>query len=207
MRRLIFILLAIAAAPLMAAEPDLLARIGAQAERHAVVRAEFVQQKQMAALKRPLVTSGHVVFSHRDGVLWQIESPYRAGYALGENSVVEIAGDGTRRERNLRDVPGLAQVATIFRAMLGANEKALRETFDVEARGDVERWQIELKPRQEQLARFVSRFSLAGGRFVESIRIEEAGGDTTLIRFRNTQAGEAASAAELVAFGKANPKP
>jgi len=202
------------ALPASAADTDTLALIGAQIEQHAVVRADFTQSKQMAALKRPLLTSGHLVFSRRHGVLWQIEQPYRMSYVLGEDRIVEIAADGTRRERGLREVPGLAQVGRVFRALLGANTVALREVFNANVRGDASKWEIELKPRQPQLAQFLSGLTLSGGSFVDSIRINEAGGsesggegggerngDTTLIRFRNSHAAEAPSAAELQLFG------
>ena len=190
-----------------AAEPapaDALARIGAQIEQHAVVRAEFTQSKQMAAMKRPLVTSGHLVYSRQHGVLWQIEQPFRMSYVLGEDKIVEIGADGVRRERGLRDVPGLAQVGRIFRAMLGANTNALREYFDATVQGDPAKWEIELKPRQPQLAQFLSGLQLSGGRFVDSIRINEAGGDATQIRFRNSQGTGAPSDAELQLFGVSN---
>lgn len=224
MRRLILSLLLFAAAPLRAAAPadaDTLARIGAQIEQHAVVRAEFTQSKRMAALKRPLVTTGRLVFSRRHGVLWQIEQPYRITYVLGEERIVEIAADGTRRERGLRDVPGMAQVGRVFRALLGANTAALGETFTVVVRGDPDKWEIDLKPRQAQLAQFLSGLHLSGGRFVESIRIDENGGagetgqqgskenskDSTQIRLRNAQSADAPNADELQLFGGVAGKP
>lgn len=91
MRWLIFFLLPLSL-QVLSAEPDTLSRIGAQMEQYPVVRAEFIQNKQMPALKRPLVTSGRLVFSRRHGVLWQIEQPYRMSYVLGEERIVEITG-------------------------------------------------------------------------------------------------------------------
>lgn len=205
MRWLISFLLILLVGPAQTAEtvqPDALARIGAQIEQHAVVRAEFTQSKQMAAMKRPLVTSGHLVYSRRHGVLWQIEQPFRMSYVLGEDKIVEIGADGVRRERGLRDVPGLAQVGRVFRAMLGANTSALREYFDATVQGDPAKWEIELKPRQPQLAQFLTGLQLSGGRFVDGIRIAEAGGDTTQIHFRNSQGASVPSNAELQLFGE-----
>lgn len=189
--------------PLHAADTDTLAQIGAQLEQHAVIRAEFTQRKQMAAMKRPLVTSGRLVFSRQHGVLWQIEQPLRISYVLGEERIVEIGADGVRRERGIRDVPGLAQVGRIFRAMLGANSAALREQFDATVHGDSTQWEITLTPRNAQLAQFLTRLQLSGGRFVNDISIAEAGGDTTQITFRHTPGANALSNAELQHFGVA----
>jgi hypothetical protein len=190
--------------PLPARAADVLNQIGAQIEQFQVVRAEFVQTKQMAALKRPLVTSGHLTFSRQHGVLWQIEKPYRVSYVLGETKIVEIGGDGARRVRETRDVPGLAQVGRVFRAMLGANSDTLREYFDVAAQGTPAQWSIALTPRQSQLARFLSGMQLTGGRFVEEIRISEAGGDDTRIRLSNSQGVAALNDAEATLFGTEN---
>lgn len=193
--------------PLYAVEPDMLARIGTQIEQYPIVRAEFTQIKQMAAMKRPLITSGRLVYSRRYGVLWQIEQPYRISYMLGEEKIVEIGTDGVRKERGLREVPGLAQVGRIFRAMLGANAVALRESFNVAVQGDADKWEIELKPRQSQLAQFLTGLQLSGGHFVETIRIGEAGGDTAQIRFHNTRGASALSEPELSLFSGEPGKP
>jgi hypothetical protein len=188
-----------------AAEPEMLARIGAQIGQHAVVRAEFTQTRQMAVMKRPLVTSGRLVYARQQGVLWQIDQPYRMTYALGEERMAEIGADGARRERRLRDVPGLAQVSRVLRALFGADTAVLQEHFEITLRGDTAKWELELKPRQAQLAQVITALQVSGGRFVEAIRMEEAGGDTTQIRFRNPQAAAAPDAAELQLFGP--PKP
>ena len=205
MRRLIFVAALLLGAAANAAtevsSPDTLTRIGAQIEQHAVIRAEFTQRKQIAAMKRPLVTSGRLVYSREFGVLWQIEQPLRISYVLGDERIVEIDADGVRRERGVRDVPGLAQVGRVFRAMLGANSAALREHFDATVSGDPAQWQIELKPRSAQLAQFLTLLQLSGGRFVSDIRIAEAGGDTTQISLRNTQGAGALSDAEARLFG------
>ena len=180
---------------------DTLARIASQIEKYPVVHAEFVQTKQMAALKRPLVTTGRLTFSRSHGVLWQIEQPYRMSYVLGEERIVEIGSDGVRRERGLREVPGLAQVGRVFRALLGANTSALQEYFDLALKGDASKWELELKPRQAQLAQFLTVMRLDGASFVEGITISETGGDSMQIRLRNAQGASVPSEAELQLFG------
>jgi hypothetical protein len=76
----------------------------------------------------------------------------------------------------------------------------LREHFNATVQGDAVKWAIELKPRQPQLAQFLTSLHLSGGRFIDNIRIDEAGGDVTQIRFRNTQGAGAPSVTELQLF-------
>ena len=190
-----------AGTPALAAEPPAtMASIGEQIERQAVIRADFVQTKQMAALKRPLVTSGRLIFARQAGVLWQIEKPYRMSYVLGETRLVEIGADGARRVREARDVPGLAQVGRVFRALLGANDAALRDYFDATVQGDAGHWTMTLKPRAPQLAQYLGALQLSGGRYVDEISIIEAGGDHTRIVFSNSRGSDELEAAEAALF-------
>ncbi|NOU41367.1 MAG: outer membrane lipoprotein carrier protein LolA [Methylotenera sp.] len=169
-----------------AAEVDLLNKIGHKIEQHAVIRAEFTQTKQMQALKRPLITTGKLTYSRSYGVLWQILQPYNISYVLGEDKIIEIDANGLRKERSFRDVPGLAQVGRVFRAILGANVSALNTYFEVTAQGDTDKWKLALIPRQQQLLKSLSLIELSGGQFVETIIITEASGDTATLRFRKT---------------------
>lgn len=179
---------------------DLLTRIAAQLDKHAVVRAEFAQSKQISGLKRPLQTGGKLVFARQYGVLWQIEQPYKISYILSEDKVIEIAAEGSRKERLARDLPGLAQVGRVFRAMLGADTVALREYFDTQAKGDAANWSLVLTPRQAQMAQFIEQLDISGGAFVGAIRIQEKGGDSTQIKFRNSSGASALSTSEQQLF-------
>jgi len=203
-RRLILILLACFAAPLAAAPADDIAsRLGARLEQVPVLRAEFVQSKTMAAFKKPLVTRGRLVFARQQGVLWQIEQPLKLAYVLQEGRMLEIDDSGVAQARTTQDVPGIAQVGRIFRALLGGQTKALADLFDCTSSGDPERaWTLILVPRTPQVAQFIQRITLSGGRHVDSIRIEEAGGDTATIRFRQTSEAMELTAAERNLFGK-----
>jgi hypothetical protein len=203
-------LLALAAssvcAPLCAAEPATLAHIAAQLGQHAVVRAEFTQTRQLAVMKRPLVSSGRVLYARGHGVLWQAEQPRRVSYALGEDRIAEIAADGARRERGVREVPGLSQVSRVLRALFDADSAVLQQYFELSVRGDAARWELDLKPRQAQLAQFLAAMQVSGGRFVDAVRLEDAGGDVTQIQFRNSTSADAPSAEELQLF-RGSPAP
>jgi outer membrane lipoprotein-sorting protein len=185
---------------------DLLPRIAAQLDKHAVVRAEFTQAKQINGLKRPLQTGGQLVFARQHGVLWRIEQPYQVSYILSEDKVVEIGADGSRKERLARDLPGLAQVGRVFRAMLGANTTALREYFDIQAQGDAGNWSLKLVPRQAQMAQFIERLDISGGSFVGAIRIQESSGDITQIKLRNSSGASALTEREQQVFAGSGPQ-
>ena len=180
---------------------ETLAGIGERIAQYPVIRAEFEQTKQMAALKRPLVTSGHLTFSRQYGVLWVIEKPYRMSYVLSETRVAEIGSDGVRRIREAKDVAGLAQVGRVFRALLGANTEMLRDYFETTVESNPAQWRINLKPKQPQLAQYIAGMQVSGGRFVEAIRIDERRGDTARIVFNRVEDAAVPNEAELALFG------
>lgn len=204
MRCLILMFLTLMASTLHAAPADDVAnRLGAHLEQAPVIRAEFEQKKDMAAFKKPLVTRGRLVFARQHGVLWQIEQPLKLTYVLQEGRMVEIGEDGTTQSRTTQDAPAVAQVGRIFRALLGGQTKTLAEFFDSSGNGDPDKaWTITLNPRNPQVSQFIKRITLAGGKHVDSIRIEEANGDTASIRFRQTVEANELSAEERKLFNK-----
>lgn len=184
-----------------AVEVDMLDQVGKKIEQYPVIRAEFTQTKQMQELKRPLIITGQLTYSRSHGLLWQIFQPFHVSYVLGEEKVVEIDANGLRKERGARDLPGLAQIGKVFRAMLSADASALHTYFDVAAQGDTDKWQLILKPRQQQISKSLLSIELSGSQFVEAIVMNEARGDTTTITYRKTHGATVLSDAESQLFG------
>lgn len=178
-------LLGIATISVAQASPDL-SQLGARLGQANTIHARFSQTKVIQALKKPLRTSGRVVFAQGKGVLWLIEKPYQASYALTTETVAEISPNGTRKERNARDVPALAHVGRVFQSIFQGDLHAMEEHFDVTVSGEPEHWRVGMKPKQA-LSRFLSNISVQGGLFLERIEIEEAQGDHTRIDFRDSQ--------------------
>jgi len=185
-----------------AEQQDLLKQLGDRIEQHAVLRADFTQTKQMPALKRPLITSGKLLYSKAQGVIWQISKPYPISYILSEDKVVEISADGSRKERAVRDMPGFAQISRIFKAMLSGDVNALNGYFDnkIQIEPNQAGWQLQLTPKQTQTLRFVQGIVVTGNQFVSSINIQEPNAASTAIVFSKTEAASALTDTELALF-------
>lgn len=172
-----------------AAESDALAEISrrlAAVNTAQSLQAEYVQTKRIAVLKNPVRTTGSVVFLRDRGMLWRIDKPYRGAYLLGRDVVVEYAADGSARRRPLRDVPAMAYVGEVLKAIVRGDPQKLSEHFELRGASSGAAWTLRLTPKAE-LARFLTGISLRGGRFVEEVDVEEAGGDSTHIDFSNTR--------------------
>jgi len=171
--------------------PDPVAGVRKRLEAHPEVRMEFVQTRTIAGLAKPIVTRGRLFFWHKQGVLWQVEQPYRVTYAVGQDTITEIAADCTRTVRAERDVPAAARISRAVRAAVSGDPSTLNNWFETDARLDGARWQLVLTPRQTQLARQIKAIRLSGGEFLEDVRIDAVNGDETRIEFRNHQSGAA----------------
>lgn len=202
-RQLFLISLAVIfCAPSQAAAPDLLTNITKQIEQHPVVRSDFVQTRKMLALKRPLISRGRMVFSRKEGVFWLIDEPIRMSYWLGDLKIIEISSDGQRREQDTKSNPALTQISRVMRSMLGAQSEVLKENFEVQARGGAAQWELELIPKQAQLAQYVRSIKVTGGRFIEAMTLEEMSGDITQTRFTASEALSEVPSSDIQRFAK-----
>jgi hypothetical protein len=195
--RLAGLLLLALAAPAHADE--LLESIFKRLAEPPVVRARFVQERQIADLTGVIVSRGRIAVSRRDGLLWQVESPVRLTLAFTPNEIIETGPDGVRRVRGQgRNVE--TQIGRVMRGILGADVETLRAGFDATASGSLERWSVRLEPRPREMARVLKEIRLAGGRHLDSIEVEERSGNQTTIRMRQITVAQALDAAELEHF-------
>lgn len=172
---------------------ELLARVLARLAEHAVVRAQFVQERFVSAMPAPILSSGRMIVSRKEGVLWRIESPITVALAFTPTQIIETGPDGARRlSAGRRGGAVQAEMARLIRGITSADAGALRDNFDLRVAGSVERWTISLTPRRREMARVLSTIELTGARHLEAIEIHEASGERTAIRL-----GNFATAAEL----------
>jgi Outer membrane lipoprotein carrier protein LolA len=169
------------------AADDLAERIVERLASYPVVRAEFVQERMVASLAKPVASSGRMVLSREQGLLWDIEQPVKATLVFSANGATE---------------GGVVQAETgrLIRAIIGADLRELRQTFDIEPRGDLERWTLHLRPKGREVAQYLRGIELSGGRHLEGIGIVEANGDRLTMRMRNFVVATELDAAERRRF-------
>jgi hypothetical protein len=164
---------------------DELSDIRARLDKHPQLRANYVQTRRMADVQRPQVARGRMLVWGRDGVIWEIDKPFRAAYVLREEQTIQIAADGRQTVRRAEDDAVSARVGRVLNAVVHGDTRALEQWFNIGARMEGGRWSIALTPRQGPMASFLKSMQISGGEFVEAVGIEETGGDTTQIEFRN----------------------
>jgi outer membrane lipoprotein-sorting protein len=163
----------------------------------AVLKGEFDQSKTLKGFRNPLVSHGEFLVARGQGVWWHTQQPFESTLVVTKSRLFTRAADGSAN--NVMDAqtePGLKQVNELVFSLLSADLEALADKFTVAARPvGADGWTLTLTPRDPNLAKFLVRATLTGDRFVQTVRIDEARGDTTQIRFSH-QAPSAALAAD-----------
>jgi outer membrane lipoprotein-sorting protein len=191
-----------AAQPASASDTGLVSQIATHLSQAKGVRAQFTQTQTLSAMKQPLVSTGSLVFFRERGVIWQIDTPYKATYVITDTGVSEVNANGQRTNSNSSNgVRGVAQVSRMMRAMLGGDLSALYAQFDVHADGTPAQWRMQLTPNQPQLAQSIKGLEMSGGDYLQALRITLANGDVTRIDFTNSAAVSELPPADRTLFG------
>ena len=191
-----------AAQPESASDTGLVSQIAGHLAQAKGVRAQFTQTQTLAAMKQPLVSTGSLVFFRERGVIWQIDTPYKATYVITDIGVSEVNANGQRLSTNSGNgVRGVAQVSRMMRAMLGGDLSALYAQFDVRADGTPAQWRMQLTPNQPQLAQSIKGLEMSGGDYLQALRITLANGDVTRIDFANSAVVSELPPADRALFG------
>jgi outer membrane lipoprotein-sorting protein len=172
-----------------AGNPALVSQIASHLAQAKGVRAQFTQTQTLAAMKQPLVSTGSLLFFRDRGVIWQIDTPYKATYVITDAGVAEVNANGQRvTAHSAQGTRGVAQVSKMMRAMLGGDLSALYSQFDVTAEGSAAQWRMQLTPNQPQIAQSIKTLQMNGGDFLQSLRITLANGDITNLDFAKSAA-------------------
>lgn len=160
------------------AAPETLSAIR-RLQESGLLRGDFRQQKNLKILKQPFVSRGWFIFSRQNGIYWEITEPLQNAYLIGKKGI-RPAADGPAATV---ESPFADSIGRLFSSILGADLEELRNHFDLYYRRSDAYWQIGLKPRNRHVAAFISGIEITGNRYIDALKIVEAGGDTTEIAF------------------------
>ena len=163
-----------------------------------VLKGEFEQTKTLKGFRNALVSKGEFLVARGQGVWWHTREPFETTLVVTKTRLFTRNPDGSAS--NLADAqaePGVRQVNELIFSLLAADLDVLADRFTIAAQPvGAAGWSLVLTPRDANIAKFLVRATLAGDRDVQSVRIEEARGDTTQIRFARQQPSAALSADE-----------
>jgi hypothetical protein len=193
---------AAASAAASASTPAIVALVRQRLQLAPVLQGEFEQSKTITGFRNPLVSHGDFVVARGQGVLWHTAKPFESTLVVTKTKLFTRAADGTTANAlDAQAEPGLRQVNELVFALLAADLDTLAERFAIQGEAvGAQGWRITLTPRDAQLAKFLARATLEGGRNVDAVRIEETRGDATQIRFSHQAQANALTGEQAARF-------
>lgn len=177
-----------------------LAAVCAKIAAQGVVRGGFDQAKTVARLKKDFRSSGSFLFSGRDGVVWNVEKPYPSLIVMTPTRLAQKAPGGKLSVMEGSGNAVFQRFADTLQAVFAGRFDSLERDFELHFAGDAADWRIGLVPREATVKSVVRSMEIRGDRFIRSLRLVEAGGDSSLYSFRGSSAGGALTEAERQLF-------
>lgn len=151
------------------------------------LKASFTQNKKIKVLKRPLKSSGSLIFDRSTGVFWQLQKPFKSTIIIDNKKLTSIDDTGKKIVIKAEEKPMLYGFTKIFLAIFSGNTEELKEHFEIHYGKNSETWQIGLIPKASGLKKVLSKILLTGSQStVNAITLWEENGDITDIKFSNT---------------------
>jgi len=148
-------------------------------------RAWFDEVKQIGILQAPLEQSGTLEYREPDYLKKHVVVPEEQIFEIDGDRVRLVQPDLPAREAGLGEFPALGAFAEGFRAVLAGDRDGLERHYQLSLAGEEQNWTLTLTPRDQRVAAYVTalEFQGRGGR-VDRLRIDERGGDSSVISIR-----------------------
>jgi hypothetical protein len=160
-----------------AALDELLQRLAARQHGHVA----FTEVQQLAVLERPLESSGELLYEAPDRLEKRTLKPKAETLTLDHGVLSAQRGHRTY-VMELRAYPQVVPFVESIRATLAGDRATLERLFDVGFDGTLERWTLQLVPRDAALAAAVTQIRISGERAaIHSVEIRQSDGDRSLL--------------------------
>lgn len=196
----IFVSLIFVAACNAASAAAPIAKIQAMLAKPEQLCGRFEQTKQLAGMKKPLVSSGRFCVVAGKGVLWRTLKPFANTLHLKRDEIVHMQGERVAMRLDASKEPTVRMINGVLFSLLGGDLAQLDTLFEVDGSVSGNSWRVALKARSPALARAIGAISLDGGAYVRSIQMNEASGDRTSIEFSELKTGPGAVLPEEAAL-------
>lgn len=156
------------------------AEVSAQLQRPATVQGQFVQQRYLKSLAKPMQTSGRFALKKHSGLYWQVEKPLELQLRVRPQGIAQRDKSGGWRNSSQS---GQAAQVKLFMAVLGGDTQELGKQFDVQVSGSLNRWTLMLQPKTAVMKQVFQTITIQGGQVVRQVELHEKQGDRTVMTF------------------------
>lgn len=164
------------------------------------LRAAVEEEKHISLLREPLVSHGTIAFVPPGLLVRVIDEPVSSLLVIDADGL-RYEADGQQGALEIRAHPMLRALVDGMRHLFAGDADALRSAFEITWAVDAEdpmAWRLDLRPRDEATRDRVSRLEIRGrGWSLGTLRVVEAAGDETLMRFSDVEMHHVFDEAEI----------
>ena len=176
-----------------------LQQLSEQLAKPHVIHGDFIQEKHLRALPKPLTSTGTFVLAKDHGLLWQLKTPLQQDYRI---TALGIARRNANAWQMLPGKSAGAEQNRLFLAVLQGDSSGLQRDFDLQLQGESAHWTLTLTPRSLLLKHVFKQINIDGGELVQRIELQETQGDSTLLKMQNSVSNQPLSDAEQLDFAQ-----
>ncbi len=136
----------------------------------------YVERRESDFLITPIVSEGYISYENNE-LIKLVNNPFKKKFTVIDDVLIITDGE-YQKTISISDYPGLKSFVTVFRAILAGDYEGLIEDFNTNLSGNVDRWSLELKPKNVKLKSIIYEIAV-NGKFdqINSFDFYENGGD------------------------------
>lgn len=152
------------------------------------IQGQFVQQRFLKSLSKPMTTSGTFALMPQKGLLWQMQKPFDHILRVRSDGIMQWNGKQWLNPQQNKMAQN--QQIQLFLDLLGGNTQGLEKQFTLKLEGDEQQWTLQLTPKTAIMKQIFSQIIISGDEVVRQIELHEKQGDRTLMQFKQIQTNQ-----------------
>lgn len=146
------------------------------------MRASFIEEKHLKALKRPLKSSGKLVLHSERGLYRNTTEPRSSELVLSNVGITQRDSEGRVERIDATKQPIVKSFVDAFLLVLSGDTRGLEAHFRIYFSGSIESWTLGLAPKKEPLSKVIASIVVEGSKDrVQRYVIREVSGDCTVV--------------------------
>lgn len=157
--------------------------------KNEITKGSFIQEKTVGKNGRIIKSFGKFIFAP-EGIVWGTKKPFVSTLVLGEDYMIQISSDGTRKVMDTSGNETFKSVSSTLLAVFSNDVSKIQESFTVDFKSDSDEWWVILEPKDRTVASFMTSIALSGksssGKSeVSTVELNEAKGNKVSYTFFN----------------------
>jgi len=144
-----------------ATAPDALVHILA-AHKDLRFSTAFIEEKRMTVLRKPLTSSGYLLFIPTHGLYRHLQKPFEQEMLITPEVIHQRQANDRTTALALDTLPGAKAFVGAFLALFSGSWDSLLTHFEVYFAQNKAQWQLGLKPTNEAMAKMITCLVLEG---------------------------------------------